>query len=399
MRLPGLICLLAMIFIAQAAWCQSQGGGQRGPRTLLPRAEEIALARSAAPAAVSDSATIYVLGQLEYEEAVRGTNGNACYVSRDWLESLEPHCFDAEGAATVMAMAMHRVARLHQGQSIAEADREIADGLASGRFRLPRRPAMSYMMSAAQRLVSDDGRAVGRWQPHLMIYYPYLTSADVGLGGTSDTAGRRRGGQRQAAGQHHDRGEGLRAAQGRRRRIALNNDDDRPLVDAVLKHGDERAFSTLYDRHTPALYKLALRLTGGYEAEAAEIVHDAWVKAAQRLATFEWRSALRSWLGSCVINRWREVSRAAARSPVLPMDETIHPGEDARLTGTLDRLDLERAIGGLADGYRQVFVLHDVEGYTHEEIGTMLGIEAGTSKSQLSRARRELRKALERGEA
>lgn len=186
MRLPGLICLSLLILFAQAAWCQSQGGGQRGPRTLLPREREITLARSAAPAAVSDSATIYVLGELEYEVAVRGTNGNACYVSRDWLESLEPHCFDAEGAATVMAMAMHRVAKLHQGQTTAEADREVADGLASGRFRLPRRPAMSYMMSAAQRLVSDDGRAVGSWQPHLMIYYPYLTAADLGLPAAGD---------------------------------------------------------------------------------------------------------------------------------------------------------------------------------------------------------------------
>jgi len=185
MRTLSLISL-ALILMTSPAPCQSQGGGQRGPRTLLPRDREIALARSAAPAAVSDSATIYALGELEYVVAVRGTNGNACYVSRDWLESLEPHCFDAEGAATVMAMAMHRVAKLHQGQSIAEADREVADGIASGRFRLPRRPAMSYMMSAAQRLVSDDGRAVGRWQPHLMIYYPYLTAADLGLGATAD---------------------------------------------------------------------------------------------------------------------------------------------------------------------------------------------------------------------
>ena len=147
------------------------------------------------------------------------------------------------------------------------------------------------------------------------------------------------------------------------------------------------------------MFKLALRLNGGYEPEAAEIVHDAWVNAAQKLATFEWRSALRSWLGACVINRWREVTRAAARSPVLTVEEELLPANDGRLTGTIDRLDLERAIGGLADGYRQVFLLHDLEGYTHEEIGSMLGIETGTSKSQLSRARRELRKALERGEA
>jgi len=168
-------------------------------------------------------------------------------------------------------------------------------------------------------------------------------------------------------------------------------------VNAVLSRGDERAFGVLYDRHTPALYKLALRLTGGHEPEAAEIVHDAWVKAMDKLGTFEWRSALRSWLGSCVVNRWREVNRAAARTAGPSLDDAPLAAEDKALEGTCDRLDLERAIAALAAGYREVFVLHDVEGYTHEEIGALLGIEAGTSKSQLSRARRELRKGLEPG--
>ena len=176
----------AVLLSAAPARAQSFGAGQSGRRALLPRAREITLARSAAPPAVSDSATIYVLGEREYELAVRGSNGNACYVSRDWIESLEPHCFDAEGAATVMPLAMRRVALLHQGRTLAEADREIADGLASGRFRLPRRPALSYMMSVEQRLVDDDGRPVGRWQPHLMLYVPYITAAELGLGATPD---------------------------------------------------------------------------------------------------------------------------------------------------------------------------------------------------------------------
>jgi hypothetical protein len=70
---------------------------------------------------------------------------------------------------------MRRVELLHQGRTLEEADREIADGLLSGRFRLPGRPVISYMLSAAQQLVADDGRAVGAWQPHVMIYYPYWT--------------------------------------------------------------------------------------------------------------------------------------------------------------------------------------------------------------------------------
>jgi hypothetical protein len=82
---------------------------------------------------------------------------------------------------------MHRVTLLHQGKTKAEADREIADGLVSGRFKLPQRPAMSYMLSAAQSLIADDGRKVGAWQPHLMVYYPYLTAADIGLTGGTGT--------------------------------------------------------------------------------------------------------------------------------------------------------------------------------------------------------------------
>lgn len=174
---PAMLCLAAALGTAAPALAQSYGGGQSGPRPLLPRAEEIALARSAAPAVMSDSATIYVLTATGYEVAVTGTNGGACYVSRDWLDSLEPHCFDAEGARTILPMAMRRVELLHQGRSRDEADREVADGLLDGRFQLPARPVLSYMLSSAQRLVSDDGRPVGAWKPHVMIYYPYWSDA------------------------------------------------------------------------------------------------------------------------------------------------------------------------------------------------------------------------------
>ena len=118
-----------------------------------------------------------MLGDSVYTVAVRGTNGAACYVSRDWLQSIEPHCFDAEGAATVLPMAMRRVELLHQGRTADEADREIANGLLTGRFRIPARPVVSYMLSGAQQLVSGEGRSVGAWKPHVMIYYPYWTAA------------------------------------------------------------------------------------------------------------------------------------------------------------------------------------------------------------------------------
>jgi hypothetical protein len=174
-----------LLFLATApSLAAAQGrddGGESGPRTLLPRAEEVALARSAAPAAISDSATIYVLTDEGYVVGSKGTSAAACYVSRDWITSVEPHCFDAEGAATIMQMHMHKVGLLHAGKSKAQADAAVAEGIASGRFRLPRRPVMSYMMSAEQKLIAPNGTPVGAWRPHLMIYYPYLTNADIGL--------------------------------------------------------------------------------------------------------------------------------------------------------------------------------------------------------------------------
>ena len=170
-------CIAAAVAGSAPSYAQSYGTGQSGSRALLPELEEIALARSAAPAGLSDSATVYVLRDSAYTVAVRGTNGAACYVSRDWLQSLEPHCFDAEGAATVLPMAMRRVELLHQGRTAEEADREVADGLLSGRFRIPARPVVSYMLSGAQQLVNSEGRKVGAWKPHVMIYYPYWTAA------------------------------------------------------------------------------------------------------------------------------------------------------------------------------------------------------------------------------
>jgi hypothetical protein len=155
---------------------ESRAPSRAGARTILPPAREIALARSAAPASVSDSATVWVFTDSGYAVAVAGRNGAACYVSRSWPTSIEPHCFDAEGAATIMRIHMREVELLHRGMTPDEAERDIAPDILSGRYRLPSRPAMSYMMSAEQALIGDDGRPAGRWRPHVMIYYPYLES-------------------------------------------------------------------------------------------------------------------------------------------------------------------------------------------------------------------------------
>ena len=178
--------LLALTAAATIGQGQAATAGQSGHRALLPRDREITLARSAAPAAVSDSATIFVLGERDWEIAVRGTNGVACHVNRSWVASLEPQCYDAEGATTIMPMELRRTELLHLGKSVEEVNRDIADGLATGRFHLPRRPALSYMLSAGQLLIADDGRSAGAWKPHLMIFFPFLTAVDLGLGANQD---------------------------------------------------------------------------------------------------------------------------------------------------------------------------------------------------------------------
>jgi hypothetical protein len=85
-------------------------------------------------------------------------------------------------------MELRRTTLYHTGRAEAQVDAEIARGLVSGTFRLPTRPAMSYMMSDGQRLVSDDGRPAGKWRPHVMVYFPYLRNRQVGFGAAPDMA-------------------------------------------------------------------------------------------------------------------------------------------------------------------------------------------------------------------
>jgi RNA polymerase sigma-70 factor (ECF subfamily) len=165
--------------------------------------------------------------------------------------------------------------------------------------------------------------------------------------------------------------------------------DDLALVERFLRARGEDEFRTLYRAHTPALYALALRLTGGDQGEAEDLVQESWVRAVRALSSFRARSALRSWLCGLLVNVRRERIRADWRTVDAP---DIEPAADT--SGPDDALDLERAIGALPEGARDVFVLHDIYGYTHREIAEMLGIVEGTSKSQLTRARTLLRSSL-----
>ena len=165
--------------------------------------------------------------------------------------------------------------------------------------------------------------------------------------------------------------------------------DDVALVARFLRARSEDAFRALYRAHTPALYALALRLTGGDRTEAEDLVQESWVRALTALQTFRAQSALRSWLCGVLVNVRRGRIRADWRIVDAPDVEPL-----ANTSGGDDAIDLERAIAALPEGARDVYVLHDVHGYTHAEIAELMGIVEGTSKSQLNRARSLLRSSL-----
>ncbi len=157
--------------------------------------------------------------------------------------------------------------------------------------------------------------------------------------------------------------------------------------------GGEDAFRALYRAHTPALYALALRLTGSDQHEAEDLVQETWVRATRRMSAFRGESALRTWLCGVLVNVRRERIRSAWRMVDAPdVEPAVAPRDDVAF-------DLERAIAALPVGARDIFVLYDVYGYAHREIAAMLGVVEGTSKSQLARARALLRKALHPDEA
>ncbi len=180
------LALLANIAAAQATLSGSSVRSHAGRRALMARDVEVQLARSAAPASVSAAATVMVFTDTGFVVAERGSNGVTCIVNRSWPASVEPHCYDREGAETLLEIEMRRTLMYHRGSSNAEVDRVIADGLASGAFRLPTRPCMTYMMSEAQQLIGDDGTPAGKWRPHIMIFYPYLTNEALGLASAPD---------------------------------------------------------------------------------------------------------------------------------------------------------------------------------------------------------------------
>lgn len=152
--------------------------------------------------------------------------------------------------------------------------------------------------------------------------------------------------------------------------------EDRDLVARYLARRDEPSFSALYARHAGGVFALGSRLSGS-ASEAEDLLQEVWIRAAERLGDFRWESSLRTWLCGILVRRWKEVCRARERRPELVGLVDGHQSERAE-GNPGERLDLEAAVRALPDGYREVVVLHDVNGYTHAEIAALLQIEEGT---------------------
>jgi len=180
------------------------------------------------------------------------------------------------------------------------------------------------------------------------------------------------------------------------------------LSEGVLGHADlalvERcrqgapgAFEELYRRHAPRLFGLACRLVGRTEAE--DLLQEILLTAYRKLDLYRGESSLATWLfrlgtNQCLDHLRSRGARFAQASEPIDEEPEASPVRTGPVLGVVDRIDLERALAQLPAGCRAVFVLHDVEGFEHKEIGKMLGIADGTSKSQLHKARLRLRAEL-----
>jgi RNA polymerase sigma-70 factor, ECF subfamily len=175
------------------------------------------------------------------------------------------------------------------------------------------------------------------------------------------------------------------------------------------KQGDPEAFQALYDRHKRRVYSLCLRMTAN-TAEAEDLSQEAFLQLYRKIATFRGESAFSTWLHRLSVNVVLMHLRKKGL-PVVSLEETTQGGteedtpkkdfgaEDVALAGSIDRLQLQRAVESLPPGYRTIFVLHDVQGYEHNEIAGIVGCSIGNSKSQLHKARMKLRDLLKMNRA
>jgi RNA polymerase sigma-70 factor (ECF subfamily) len=173
------------------------------------------------------------------------------------------------------------------------------------------------------------------------------------------------------------------------------------------KTGDAEAFEVLYNLHKRRVYSLCLRMTAN-TAQAEDLTQEAFLQLFRKIGTFRGESAFSTWLHRMAVNVVLMHLRKKGL-PVVSLEETIETEEEAPrkelgaqdpvLAGSVDRLQLQRAVEDLPPGYRTIFVLHDVEGYEHNEIAGLVGCSIGNSKSQLHKARMKLREFLKTSRA
>lgn len=167
--------------------------------------------------------------------------------------------------------------------------------------------------------------------------------------------------------------------------------------------GDVTCFETLYARHKRRIFSLCLRMTGNH-AQAEDLTQESFLQLYRKIASFRGESAFSTWLHRLSVNivlmtfRKKGIAEVSLEQTLGPQQEEESIKEvatrDDVLHGSIDRLTLEKAITGLPPGYRIIFVLHDIEGYEHNEIAEMMSCSLGNSKSQLHKARMKLRTLL-----
>ena len=168
--------------------------------------------------------------------------------------------------------------------------------------------------------------------------------------------------------------------------------------------GNSKGFEVLYKSHSRRVYSLCLRMTGS-ASEAEELTQESFIKLFRKIHTFRGESSFSTWLYRLTVNIVLMRLRRK-RHPEISLDATTEAteedsrpflelgGPDLRLGSMLDNVNLSKAIGHLPPGYKEIFILHDLEGYEHHEIAEILGCSVGNSKSQLSKARLKLRNLL-----
>lgn len=168
---------------------------------------------------------------------------------------------------------------------------------------------------------------------------------------------------------------------------------------ARAQQGDEDAFAALFEAHKRRVYSLCLRMLGN-PTEAEDLTQEAFLQLFRKISTFRGESAFSTWLHRLSVNvvlmhlRKKGLNQISLDETENSQGEPIkrdYGDDDRRLVGSIDRIGLNRAIAELPPGYRTVFILHDVEGYEHNEIAEIMNCSIGNSKSQLHKARLKLR--------